>query len=108
MALTYGEPFKTSVGGRWLTATPVTFDAEYPTGGYTLDGTKLGITDGHIDVAFVNGPAIPSGGATGFAAKIVDGKLQLYQAGEAGKPLAQLANKTDVHTISAQVIAIGY
>lgn len=107
MALAYGEPFKTSVGGRFLTSTTVTFDTEYPTGGYTLDGTKLGLPDGKIDLAFA-GTAIPAGGATAFAAKIVGGKLQLYQAGEAAKPLAELANKTDVHTISAQVIAVGY
>lgn len=108
MALTYGQPFKVSVGGRFLTATTVTFDSEYPTGGYTLDGGSLGLTDGHIDVALVDGVAIPSGGATGYAAKVVNGKVQLYEAGEASKPLAELASKTDVHTISALVVAVGY
>lgn len=112
MALTYNaaEQFKTSVGGRFLTATTVTFDTEYPTGGYELNGAYLGLTDGHINVAWVNGPAIPAGGATGYVAKIVNGKLQLYQAAAAAnsKPLEELANKTDVHTISAQVIAVGW
>lgn len=109
MALTYGQPFKVSVGGRSLTVTTVTFDAEYPTGGYTLNGQDLGLTDGQIDVAFVDGVAIPSGGATGYPAKVVGGKIQLYEgAAEASKPLAEIASKTDVHTISATVIAVGW
>ncbi len=109
MALAYGEPFKTSVGGRFLTATTVTLDNAYPTGGYTLDGAKLGLTDAHIDVAFPNGTATPAGGATGYVAKIVGGKLQLYRGGGAiNEPLAEIPNNTDVHTFSVQVVAVGY
>lgn len=110
MALTYNqtEQFKTSVGGRFLTATTVTFDTKYPTGGYELEGAKLGLPDGHINVAWVNGAAIPAEGATGYAAKIINGKLQLYRAAGTNAALAELPSETDVHTISAQVIAVGW
>jgi hypothetical protein len=97
------------MGGRWLTMTDVTLDTKYPTGGYVLDATKLGLPDGLLDRAFAD-VAIPTGGATGYPTKITTktGTLQLYAQHKAeGEPLIEVAGETDVHTIVAKVTAIG-
>jgi hypothetical protein len=108
MALTYAQPEKVSIGGRWQTFTDVTLDASYPTGGYQLDATKLGLPDGLLDRAFSD-HGIPVGGATAFSTKITKaGKLQLYRGGGAiSEPHAELPNATNVSTITVAVVAIG-
>lgn len=112
MALTYTEfKPKISIGGRWMTAVTVTLDTEYPTEGYTLNTEKLGLPDGLMHTASCS-MAIPAKGATAYEANIVEAsagvwKIQLYQVGEASKPLAEVANKTNVSTLSVLVQAIG-
>ena len=109
MALTYSEPLKISIGGRWLTMTDVTLDTKYPTGGYELSAGKLGLTDEQLERAFAD-VAIPTGGATGYPTKITSKtlKLQLYAQNKAeGEPLKEVAGETDVHTIVVKVTAIG-
>lgn len=44
MALTYGQqPFRTSVGARFMMVVPTTLDSSYPAGGYTVDRTMQGM-----------------------------------------------------------------
>lgn len=108
MALTYGQPMKVSVGGRWLTLTNVTGDTKYPTGGYTLEASKLGLPDALLDFA-VTDAAIPSGGATSYLVNINEAaKLQLYQVGASNSAaMAELAAETNVSTFSMNIIAVG-
>jgi hypothetical protein len=108
MALTYGQPEKMSVGGRWLTLTDVTLDTKYPTGGYELEGAKLGLPDGLLDRAFAD-VGTPTAGATGYPTKITKtGKLQLYAQNKAeGEALKEVASEADVHTITVKVVAVG-
>lgn len=110
MALTYAAPaVKVSIGARWLTVTKVTLDTKYPTGGYTLEASKLGMPDGLLDYATPT-ESIPSGGATAHATNIVEGtgKLQLYGQNKAeGEAQKEVASEADVHTESVTILAIG-
>lgn len=54
MALTYGNPTKWSIGARWQTTTQVTLDSSYPTGGYTINTSSLGLPCGLVDVIDAN------------------------------------------------------
>lgn len=76
----------------------ITFDATYPTGGYLVTPQQFGLQS--LDFILLNNP-----GGYGYWYDNVNKKLKVL-AGNAN-PMPELANNTDLHTITARVVAYG-
>ena len=95
MALTVGTPVIIKTGNKKETLTSVTFDSSYATGGETLAVSQLGLTYADSVLTF------PAVGYT-FAYDAANGKLMAYSTAA-----TQAASGADLHTVTAQVLAIG-
>ena len=84
-ALTYGEPFKTSLGGRFFTMTQVTVETineEYEAGGIPINYSKLGFPDALVDSIFMPSGLTDSKLEKQYDALINKEKIILYQSGK--------------------------
>ena len=95
MALTIGTPAIIKTGNKKETLTSVTFDDSYATGGLALSPAQLGMTQTDGIIAF------PATGYT-FAYDATNSKLLAYSAAA-----TEVTAKTDLHAVTAQVLAIG-
>lgn len=124
MALTIGTPTRYSVGGRFQTSTPITFDSSYPTGGYAVTGQQLGLQAGLIDnivCAQPSGGYVPTYNASTGSIQVFDptsahthtentaaSYTQNATTGAATpSPAAEVPNATNVSTVSCTVICTG-
>jgi hypothetical protein len=84
--LEYGEPFKASLGGRFVTLTELKIAGEaeeYKKGGILLEYSKLGLPDALVDLAFLTGGSfLDEKSEKQFDAAIVKEKLILYASGK--------------------------
>jgi hypothetical protein len=84
-ALTYAEPFRVSLGGRFFTMTQVTVETtneEYEAGGIPLSYTKIGLPDALVDSIFMPAGLTDSKLEKQYDALISKEKLILYQSGK--------------------------
>lgn len=84
--LEYGEPFKASLGGRFVTLTEVKIAGEaeeYKAKGIALEYAKLGLPDSLVDVIFMTaGSVFDEKSEKQFDATIVKEKLILFASGK--------------------------
>jgi len=92
-----------SIGGRFQSVTTVTLDASYPTGGYTVTPASLGLPAGFVDVIDAN-----TGPDSGFLVtyNIATNKMQAF-VGAAGAADTEVANATNLATVTAQLVTTG-
>lgn len=104
MALSIVKKKEFVIGDRKAVLADVTFDNSYPTGGEPLAKKDL-----FFDVEVDHVDASPAGGFT-FHWDDANAKLLAYQGDNtnaAAAPSVQVANATDLHTVTTRVFAIG-
>lgn len=103
MAITTSRVHHWSDGARFERIIDVTFDSSYPTGGYPLTVANTFLRNAIYDVR----DGVSSGGHV-VRYNPTTGKLQLYVGGAAAStPLAELANATNVSTVTARLRVTG-
>lgn len=84
--LEYGEPFKASLGGRFVTLTEIKIAGEaeeYKAKGIPLEYSKLGLPDALVDIIFLTGGSfLDEKSEKQYSAAIVKEKLILYASGK--------------------------
>ena len=106
MALTYGNPtVRTSIGARYEVVVPITLDSSYPTGGYAVTGTSLGLPCGLIDTIDCN--TSPDSGYD-VRYNYTTGNIQAFATGaSSGAALAEVTNATNLSTVTATAVVHG-
>ena len=91
-----------NIEGKWRRhAVDVTFDSSYPTGGEAYTAGLFGLSRiEHLEIASGGGGYVIQDDAT-------NSKLLAYEAGADGGALDEVANTTDLSSVTARVIAVG-
>ena len=125
MALTINSQKRYTIGARWETITNITLDTKYPTGGYALTGTTLGLPLGLVDVV---SPQAPSGFGYAPVYNTETEKLQMFDptsnhthtentnatyvqnattSAATAAPAVEVPNETSLSTVILNVICRG-
>ena len=106
MALTVASPGNASdvagvPGNNKYVIKTVTFDSSYATGGEALTAVTLGLESVHIVLLSIEN--------SGYVAQYdyTNSKVALYEAGQDGAILDEVANTTDVSAVVVRVLAFG-
>lgn len=108
MALTYGNPTRIGNAGRYVTVTQVTLDNSYPTGGYPVTASSLGLPDGLVDAilpAGVSQAAITATVIVQYNANT--GNLQAFWSAAAGAQPTEVTAATNLSAFTFNLIAVG-
>lgn len=109
MALTLGTQKKFSEGARWKTVTPITVDTSYPTGGWALTPTQLGLPMGLVDEVYVTYNGKTAAGGVTFVYDTANQKLMAFGGAASGAVQAEITNATNLSGdfTNLQVVAVG-
>ena len=101
MALTLSEVRQTVVGNLKMKIYDITFDSSYPTNGEGFTPSDVGMRD-FESVCF-------SGDSSGYVPQFdyTNEKIKMYEAGADGAALDEVANGTDLSSVSCRVIIHG-
>lgn len=102
MVLTLSKVRSTIIGNMRLKIYDVTFDNSYPTGGESLTPADLGLN--HIEAI------IAEGGAYNFGYDYTNEKLKAFYGNNdaaSDGPLVEVANATDLSSVSTRIVVIG-
>ncbi len=89
------------IGPFILTATDVTLDASYPTGGYAVTPQQLGLPNKAL-LAWVEPKAVEAHNVVNVWYDTPTSQLKAYTTA------AEVANAVDLHTVVVRVYALGY
>jgi hypothetical protein len=109
-ALTYSEPFRVSLGGRFFTMTTVTVEAtneEYVAKGIPISYEKLGLPDALVDSIFAPAGLLDEKNEKQYDVAIIKEKMVLIASGKEKEFNVELAANTKLAKYSAMVVALG-
>jgi len=109
MALTLGQQSRVAIGGRWQTATQVTVDNSYPTGGWPLTPAQLGLPCGLADAVNATFAGVTAAGGLNLQYDPNNQKLMAFGGAAAGAAHGEITNGVNLTTMLAnlRVVAIG-